>query len=112
MPFEMWRTVPHLKALKCSIECVSWHGCGITFKQRYTVLKSTILLHKRAKRRIHVTVAAYLIVIMTKVNVVGMSICLTVLNVFAKIQRIQKSEVSVIINKTEKVFSHRDMMMN
>ena len=49
-----------------------------------------------------------LIVIMTTVNVVGMSICLTVLNVFAKIQQIQKSEVIFIINKTKKIFSHRD----
>ena len=45
---------------------------------------------------------------MTTVNVVGMLICLTVLNVFAKIQKIQKSEVIFIINKTKKVFSLRD----
>ena len=60
MPLEIKRhTVPHLKALTHSIERRSGHGHGSTFKQLYTVLKSTVLLHKRAKRRFHVTVAVY-----------------------------------------------------
>ena len=50
-------TVPHLKALTHSIEHRGWHGCGSTFKQRYTVMKSTILLHKWPKGRFDVTVA-------------------------------------------------------
>ena len=50
-------TVPHLKALTHSIEHTSRHGLGSTFKQHYTVLKSTILLHERAKRWFHETVA-------------------------------------------------------
>ena len=50
-------TVPHLKALTRKIEHVSEHGRGSTFKQCYTVLKSTISLHKRAKWWFHVTVA-------------------------------------------------------
>ena len=49
-------TVPHLKALTCSIECRAGHGHGSTFKKRYTVLKCTILLHKWPKRQFHVTV--------------------------------------------------------
>ena len=58
MPLEIKRhTVPHLKSLKCSIEHIGGHGRGSTFKLHYTVLKSAILLHKRAKRRFHVTVA-------------------------------------------------------
>ena len=47
----MRQTIPHFEALTYGIES--------TFKQRYTVLKSTILLHKRAKRRFHVTVAVF-----------------------------------------------------
>ena len=58
MPLEVKRhTVPHLKALTRSIEYRGGHGYGSTFKQRYTVMKSTILLHKWPKRRFHVTVA-------------------------------------------------------
>ena len=52
-------TVPHLKALTRSIECWGRHRHGSTFKQHYTVLKSAVLLHKRAKRRFHVMVAVY-----------------------------------------------------
>ena len=54
-------TVPHLKALKHSIEHTSGYGRGSAFKQCYTFLKSTILLHKRAKRRFHVMVAVVLL---------------------------------------------------
>ena len=50
-------TVPHLKALMHSIEHTSRHGLGSTFKQHYTVLKSTILLHKLDKWQFHVTEA-------------------------------------------------------
>ena len=58
VPLEIKRhTIPHLKALTHRIDHASGKGCGCTFKQHYTVLKSTILLHKRAKRRFHVTVA-------------------------------------------------------
>ena len=58
MPLEIKRhTVPHLKALTHSIECRGGHGCGSTFKQRYTVMKITILLHKWPKRRFHVMAA-------------------------------------------------------
>ena len=58
MPFEIKRhTVPHLKALTRSIERRGEHGRGSTFKQHYTVMKSTILLHKWPKRRFHVKVA-------------------------------------------------------
>ena len=35
-------TVPHLKALTHGIERRGGHGRGSTFKQRYTVMKSTI----------------------------------------------------------------------
>ena len=50
--------IPHLKALTHSIEHASGHRHGSTFKQCYTVLKSTILLDKLlAERRFHVTVA-------------------------------------------------------
>ena len=60
MPLEIKRhTVPHLKALTCNIECTVGHGRGSTFKQCYTVMKSTILLHKWPKRQFHVTVAVY-----------------------------------------------------
>ena len=58
MPLEIKRhTVPHLKALKHSIEHKGGHGRGSTFKQHYTVMKSTILLYKWPKRQFHVTVA-------------------------------------------------------
>ena len=58
MPLEIkHHTVSHLKALKHSIEHTSGYGRGSTFKQCFTVLKSAILLHKRAKRRFYVTVA-------------------------------------------------------
>ena len=58
MPLEIKRhTVPHLKALTRSIERRGGHGHGSTFKQRYTVMKSTILLRKWPKRRFQVTVA-------------------------------------------------------
>ena len=43
-------TVPHLKALARSIEHASRYGRGSTFMQFYIVLKSSILLHKRAHR--------------------------------------------------------------
>ena len=50
MPFEIKRhTVPHLKALTRSIEHRGGHGRGSSFKQRYTVIKSTSLLHKWSK---------------------------------------------------------------
>ena len=52
-------TIPHLKALIRSIEHRGGHGHGSTFKQRYTVMKSTILLHKWSKRRFHVMVAVF-----------------------------------------------------
>ena len=54
-------TIPHLKALTRSIEHLGVQGRGSTFKQCYTVLKSTILLHKKAKQRFHVTVAVYVV---------------------------------------------------
>ena len=58
MPLEIKRhTVPHLKALTRSIEHRGGHGRSSTFKHCYTVMKSTILLHKWPKRRFHVTVA-------------------------------------------------------
>ena len=58
MPLEIKRhTIPHLKALTRSIEHLGVQGRDSTFKQHYTVFKSTILLHKRAKRRFHLTVA-------------------------------------------------------
>ena len=61
MPLEIKRhTVPHLKALTRSIERRGGHGHGSTFKQCYSVMKSTILLHKWPKRRFHVTVAVAL----------------------------------------------------
>ena len=47
--------MPHLKALTHSIEHARGQMRG-TFKQRYTILNSTILFHKKAKRRFHVTV--------------------------------------------------------
>ena len=58
IPLEIKRhTVPHLKALTRSIDRRGGHGHGSTFKQRYTVMKSAILLHKWPKQRFHVTVA-------------------------------------------------------
>ena len=58
MPLEIkCHTVPHLKAPTCSIEGRGGLGCGSTFNQHYTVMKSIILLHKWPKRRFHVTVA-------------------------------------------------------
>ena len=60
MPLEIKRhTVPHLKALTLSIERRGRNGCGSAFKQCYTVMKSTILLHKWSKRRFHVMVAVF-----------------------------------------------------
>ena len=60
MPLEIKRhTVPHLKALTRSIDHWGRHGHSSTFKLHYTVLKSTILLHKSAKWRFHVTVAVW-----------------------------------------------------
>ena len=60
MPLEIkCHTIPHLKALTYSIKHTIGKGRGSTFKQRYTVLKSTILLHKRAKWRFHMTVCVY-----------------------------------------------------
>ena len=62
MPLEIeCHTVPHLKTLTRSIEGRSRHGPGSTFKQCYTAMKCTILLHKWPKRRFHVTVAVYLL---------------------------------------------------
>ena len=56
MPLEIKGfTIPHSTALTHSIEHTRRHGAGSTFKQRYTVLKSTILLHKWPKRRFHFT---------------------------------------------------------
>ena len=52
-------TIPHLKALIRSIERRGGYGRGSTFKQCYTVMNSTILLHKWPKRRSHVMVAVY-----------------------------------------------------
>ena len=58
MPLEIkCHTIPHLKALTRSIEHTNEKGRGSIFKQRYTVLKKSILLNERAKRRFHVTVA-------------------------------------------------------
>ena len=58
MPLEINHpTVPQLKPLTHSIENLNRHGLCRTFQQRYTVLKSAILLHIRAKRRFHVTAA-------------------------------------------------------
>ena len=60
MPLEIKRhKIPHLKALTHSIGHESEQGHGSTFKQCYTVLKSTILLHKKAKLWFHVTLAVY-----------------------------------------------------
>ena len=60
MPLEIKRhTVPHLKALTHSIEHTNRHELGSTFKQHCTDLKSSILLHKMAKRQSHVTVAVH-----------------------------------------------------
>ena len=42
------------KNLTRSVEHASWHGHGSGFKHRYTVLKSTILLHKLDKWQFHV----------------------------------------------------------
>ena len=50
-------TVPHLKALTRSIEHRGGHGHDSTFNQWYTVMKSTILLHKWPKQWFHVMVA-------------------------------------------------------
>ena len=62
IPLEIKRhTVPHLKALTLSIECRGEHGHSSTFKQRYTVMKSTILFHKWPKRQFHVMVAVWLV---------------------------------------------------
>ena len=61
MPLEInHQTVPHLKGLTHSIKHTSRHGLSSTFMQHYTVLKTTILLHKRAKPQFHVTVAVYI----------------------------------------------------
>ena len=50
MSLEIKRhTVTHLKALTRSIDGRGGHGYGSTFKQRKTVMKSTILLHKWPK---------------------------------------------------------------
>ena len=58
LPLEIKsHTVPLLKPLTGSIECRGGHGRDSTFKQHYTVMKSTILLHKWPKRRFDVTVA-------------------------------------------------------
>ena len=46
MSFEIkHHSVPHLKSFTRSIDHSSANEHGSTFKQRYTVLKSTILLH-------------------------------------------------------------------
>ena len=50
-------TVPHLKALTRSIEHMGMGLAILLSSATYTLLKSTILLHKRAKWRFHVTVA-------------------------------------------------------
>ena len=58
LPFEIkCHTIPHLKALTPGIEHASGQRRGSSFKQHYTVLKITILIHKRAKWQFHVTVA-------------------------------------------------------
>ena len=55
MPLEIkHHIIPHLKALTRYIEHTSEQGCGSTFKQRYTVLKSTISLHESAIGWFHV----------------------------------------------------------
>ena len=60
MPLEInHQTVPHLKALTHIIEHTSRHELRCTFKQHCTVLKSAVLLHKRAKRRFNVTLAVH-----------------------------------------------------
>ena len=51
-------TIPHLKALNCSIEQTKGQGCGSSFKQCIIVLKRSILLPKKAKQQFHVMVAA------------------------------------------------------
>ena len=58
MPLEIKRhTVPHLKSLTRSIECRGEHGHSSTFKQCYTVMKSTVFIHKWPKLWFHLTVA-------------------------------------------------------
>ena len=49
--------IPHLKALTSIMQHGSGQERGSAFKQRYTILKSTILLHKKVKRWFHVMVA-------------------------------------------------------
>ena len=56
--------IPYLKALTHSIKRRGGHGHDSTFKQFYTVMKSTILPHKWSKRRFHVTVAVCMLFIM------------------------------------------------
>ena len=63
--------VPHLKALTRSIDHRGGHGRGSTFKQRYTGMKCTILLHKWPKLRFHVTVA-----VCRKVNITLLNLTL------------------------------------
>ena len=61
MPLEIKSlTIPHLKALKCSIEHACGQGHGSTFKQHYTVLNRLTLLNKWVRRRFHVTVTVSL----------------------------------------------------
>ena len=52
-------TVPHLKALTRSVKCRGGYGHGSIFKQYYTVMRSTISLHKLHIRRFHVTLAVW-----------------------------------------------------
>ena len=48
MPLEIeHHTIPSLKALTHSIDNARGQGRGSTFKQRHTILKSIILLHKK-----------------------------------------------------------------
>ena len=62
MPLKIKQhTIPHLKALRRSIEHTNEQGCGSTFKQCYTVLKRSILLNKRAKRWFYMTEAVCLV---------------------------------------------------
>ena len=54
-------TIPHLKALRHSIEHTNEQGRGSTFKQCYTVSKRSIFLKKRAKRWFYMTEAVCLV---------------------------------------------------
>ena len=60
MPLEeKLHAVPHLKALTSGLEPLSGHGHDSTFTHHYTLLKLLVLIHKQAKWRFIVKVAAW-----------------------------------------------------